>query len=81
MGSHSTLRPDAGLADTLPRKSEQMSVMLVPEWSAAAGAIIEESLVRYSLYASQARRLGSKLMTDSFFENVMIQQLHHRWSL
>ena len=55
--------------------------MLGPEWSAAAEAIIEESLMRLKLCANKARILGSKLMTDNFLENVMIQKLDHRLNI
>ena len=55
-----------------------MFVMPGPEWSAAAEAIIHESLMRLKLHAIKARSLGSKLMTDSFLENVMVQKLDHR---
>ena len=58
-----------------------MSVILGPDWSAAAEAIIRESLVRLSLYVTQARSVGSRLMTDSFLENAMIQKLDHRSGL
>ena len=39
---------------------------------------IERSLLTYALRAAQARSLGSRLMTDSFLENVIIQKLDYR---
>ena len=58
-----------------------MTLMLEPDWAAAAEAFIADSLLSYSLHAAQARSLGSRLMTSSFLENVMIQKLDHRSSL
>ena len=52
--------------------------MLDSQWAAAMGVVIEDSLLKYSTYAAEARSLGSRLMTDSFLENVMIQTLDHR---
>ena len=52
--------------------------MLGPEWSAAAEAIINESLMTLKMYAIKARSLGSRLMTDNYLENVMVQKLDHR---
>ena len=78
---HSALRPDADIAKILPCESSQMDIMLGPQWSTAAEAMIEESLKRLSVYADKARFLGSNLMNDSFLENVMVQKLDHRSSL
>ena len=58
-----------------------MTGMLEPDWATAAEAFIADSLPSYSLHAAQARNLGSRLMTNSFLENVIIQKLDHRSSL
>ena len=55
--------------------------MLGPEWSAAAEAIINESLMTLKMYSIKARSLGSRLITNNFLENVMIQKLDHRLNL
>ena len=58
-----------------------MSSMLEPQWAPRVKAFIKDSMRGYALYADHARSLGSRLMTDSFLENVMIQKLDHRSGL
>ena len=55
-----------------------MSAMLKPQWAARVKMFIKDSMHKYKFYADQAKALGSRLMTDSFLENVMIQKLDHR---
>ena len=55
-----------------------MSAMLEPHWAARVKAFIKDSIYKYTLHADQAKALGSRLMTNSFLENVMIQKLDHR---
>lgn len=62
----------------LPCKRVPMSMMLRPTWAAAMETVIDRGVLEYALRAARARSRGSRLLTDSFLENVMIQKLDHR---